>query len=210
MSNCLISKGEAGAAVPIVPVTKDGLAVALATLPETARGWVAAQGFTGAAGKSCMVPGTDGHLEAVLYGVDETPAGFSFARLQGALPAGAYRIEGTLPGGNSLAVLGFTLAAYRFSRYKAAGGDIARLECPEDVDRAEIERIAAGVTLTRDLINTPANDLGPAELEEAIRALGKDYGAVVTSIEGEALSADPRRRRRQPARAAPRRSCLGR
>ncbi|MGL4729817.1 MAG: leucyl aminopeptidase family protein, partial [Bosea sp. (in: a-proteobacteria)] len=65
----------------------------------------------------------------------------------------------------------------------------ARLVVPEGVDAAEIRAIADAVALGRDLINTPANDMGPAEIEATIYALAKTHGASVTSIVGDDLLA---------------------
>lgn len=89
-----------------------------------------------------------------------------------------------------MAALAFGLGAYRFARYK--GGDPAapdvRLAVPEGVDAAELRRTLEAVTLARDLVNTPANDLGPAELAGAIRAVAEQHGAAVKVIEGEDLA----------------------
>uniref|UniRef100_UPI003F98EAD0 leucyl aminopeptidase family protein n=1 Tax=Rhodoblastus sp. TaxID=1962975 RepID=UPI003F98EAD0 len=88
-----------------------------------------------------------------------------------------------------LAGLAFLLGAHRFDRYKSRP-DSPRLIAPDGIDAAEIESIASSVALARDLIDTPANDLGPDELEAAVDALGKKFGARVTTIRGEKLVRD--------------------
>ena len=84
------------------------------------------------------------------------PAG----RLPGLLPAGTYRFANA-PHDARLAALAFALGAYRFTRYRKAEVRNVRLVLPDGVDGDDLTRIAEGVTLARDLINTPANDMGP-------------------------------------------------
>jgi leucyl aminopeptidase len=88
-----------------------------------------------------------------------------------------------------LAALAFALGSYRFARYRKNDAPQAKLIVPQNVDASELSSIAEAVFLARDLINTPANDMGPAELEEATRALGKKHGAAVTAIVGDELLA---------------------
>src|SRR6516165_5718798 len=102
------------------------------------------------------------------------------------LPAGAYRFANA-PHDSRLAALAFALGAYRFTRYRKQDGKEVKLELPGNVDGEDLSRIVDGVTLARDLINTPANDLGPAELEAAARALAARHGAEVRAVVGEDL-----------------------
>ncbi len=110
-------------------------------------------------------------------------------KLPGALPAGRYRLEGS--GFNvAEAALAWLLGSYRFTRYRAVGPTLPTLVAPEGVDVEAITRIAEAVALGRDLVNTPANDLGPAEIEAAIHTLAEAHGAAVTVIAGDALARD--------------------
>ena len=110
-------------------------------------------------------------------------------QLATALPAGTYALAGA-PVPPLEAAVGFGLGAYKFTRYKAASnGETRALKLPAGVDRARVLAIVEGVWLGRDLINTPANDMGPDELEAAARALAKQHGATVTSIVGDDLLA---------------------
>src|SRR6266536_3765122 len=110
-------------------------------------------------------------------------------QLPALLPAGTYRFGNAPPDGR-LAALAFALGSYRFARYRKEPAKEIRLELPEGVDGSDLSRIVEAVALARDLVNTPANDLGPAELETAARALAERHGASVRAIVGEALLAE--------------------
>ena len=88
-----------------------------------------------------------------------------------------------------LAVLGWLLGGYRFDRYKQQKPAVARLIAPETVDAHAMHRAAASVFLVRDLVNTPAGDMGPAALEQAARNLAMEMGAQIETIVGEDLLA---------------------
>ena len=111
---------------------------------------------------------------------------FRAAALCGLLPPGAYRFAN--PAHYSrLAALAFALGCYRFARYRKQDGKELKLELPGNLDGEDLSRIVEGVYLARDLTNTPANDMGPPELEEAARALATRHGAAMRSIVGEDL-----------------------
>jgi len=104
------------------------------------------------------------------------------------LPAGDYTVQGELHGAETEA-LGWLLSHYRFDRYARASGISARLVAPAGIDAAAVEARAEGEALTRDLINTPAADMGPDNLEEAARALADQFGASITVTTGDDLLA---------------------
>ena len=151
-----------------------------------------AQGFGARPGQHLVLPDATGAIAAVLLGVDGPDARrrdpFAPGRLAALLPAGDYELRGEIddPG---LAALAWLLQGYRFDRYRKPSLPVARLVVPAGVDAAELAAIAGSVGLARDLINTPANDLGPAEIEAAIRDLGQECGATVVSIVGDDLLA---------------------
>lgn len=156
-----------------------------------ARSFALAQGFAARAGQHCLLPDAAGALTAVLLGRDATARRrdpFAPARLAALLPAGDYALEGEIDD-PALAALGWLLQGYRFDRYRKANPVRARLALPEGVDGEEITRIAESAALARDLVNTPANDLGPAEIEAAVRALAAECGASVSSVVGDDLLA---------------------
>jgi leucyl aminopeptidase len=153
-------------------------------------GFANAAGFEPKAGRHLLLPGAGG-IGGVLFGIEAAGAQMDPFRpglLPGLLPAGTYRFANT-PHDTRLAALAFALGGYRFARYRKADEKQVRLELPEDVDGDELTRIVEGVTLARDLINTPANDMGPGELEQATRDLAARHGASVRVIAGDDLLA---------------------
>jgi leucyl aminopeptidase len=175
---------------PIWFVTQADFARIVAKLDKRTRAFVEDSGFEPKPGRHLILPsgsGVGGALFA-LEGANGDRNLFLPGLLPGVLPAGSYRFANA-PHDPRLAALAFALGSYRFTRYrKAEDRDKAvRLVLPEGVDGADVSRVAEGVTLARDLINTPANDMGPAELEAAARALGKRHRAKVRSIVGDDL-----------------------
>ena len=149
-----------------------------------------AAGFAPKAGRHLLQPGKNG-LGGVLFGlegVEETQDPFLPGRLPQHLPDGIYRFANE-PRDARLAALGFALGLYRFTRYRKAEARNIALDLPQSIDRDDLERVVEGVTLARDLINTPANDLGPAQLEQAARDLAARHGATVDAIVGDDLLA---------------------
>ena len=177
-------------AIPIRCVDAAGWPAALAALPPLAAAFARASGFEAKPGRIALLPGPDGAIESVLFGVEGGDKGdaFTAGRLPDSLPEGTYRLDG-YPGDPALAALAWRLSGYRFGRYRERAAPQARLAAPAGVDAAEIDRIADAVAAGRDLVNTPANDLGPAEVEAAARALAEKFGAACTVVAGEALEA---------------------
>src|SRR5262245_44408823 len=126
------------------------------------RAFVKSAGFEAKPGRHLLLPGG-----GALFGLESGDAHrnpFLPGILAGVLPAGTYRFANA-PHDSRLAALAFALGDYRFTRYRKAKTGQVKLVLPDGVDGDELTRIADSVTLARDLINTPANDLGPAELE---------------------------------------------
>ncbi len=119
---------------------------------------------------------------------DDTKDPFLPGRLPQHLPDGVYRFANE-PHDARLAALAFALGSYRFTRYRKAEARAIKLDLPQSIDRDDLQHIVEGVTLARDLINTPANDMGPAQLEEAARKLAARHGATITAIVGDELLA---------------------
>jgi leucyl aminopeptidase len=164
-------------------------------LDKRVAAWLGATGFSASAGEVALIPemtaAGEGAIASVLFGLGKNDSGPSLlpGKLPGALPAGTYRLgDGfTDP---ALASLAFALGAYRFTRYRDDRSAPRRLVIPAGVDGAEIARIAEAVYLARDLVNTGANDLGPAELAAAAESLARRHNATFTQIVGDALLAD--------------------
>ncbi len=190
MHPAFVARGQASDSIPIVFVTSQNWDGLRKTLGERAVAFADATGFEPKPGQHAILPGQDGAIMGILFGTE--PDGDRFANpflpgnLPGLLPNGTYRFDQG-PRDPRLAALAFALGSYRFTRYGKAPAKPVRLELPEGVDGEDVSRIAEGVTMARDLINTPANDMGPAELEAAVRELAARHGATVDCIVGDDL-----------------------
>lgn len=190
MSEVLLPSRDAADAVPVHAVRPAEIETLGASLGGAAAAWIAAARFDASAGSVIVVPGSDGAIAAALLGLGTGDAGPLLAgALATALPAGRYRLASGFPDLQA-AALAFALGAYRFDRYRTAKPRDVLLCEPEGIDAAELERIVAGVYLTRDLVNTPANDLGPAELAATAEALARRFGATFRQIVGDDLLAE--------------------
>jgi leucyl aminopeptidase len=181
---------DTSAAIPVTFVRRSDWEARRAELPPPARAFAEASGFAGKPGQYMALPDANGALAAVLFGLEEAsdPARDPFrpGALPGLLPAGTYRFANP-PDDGRLAALAFALGSYKFGRYRKAEPPAARLVPPDGVDAAALARLADAATLARDLINTPANDMGPAELETAARDVAARFGAEVACITGDEL-----------------------
>jgi leucyl aminopeptidase len=183
----------AAEARPIILVERAGRGAALAALAPAARAWAEAAGFSGRLGEALALPGAGGAIVAALVGWGDAAARrrgrFHLAGAAAKLPPGDWRLETPLEAEEAEeAALGWALGAYRYDRFrKGPEAKPRRLVPPEGVDRARIEAIAEGATLARDLVNAPANLMGPEALEAAARALAERFGATVETVAGEEL-----------------------
>ncbi|WP_415182862.1 leucyl aminopeptidase family protein [Phaeovulum sp.] len=180
--------------LPLYLLPEGASEVAFSALSKSTRLWAEAQGFTGALGQTCVLPGPEGAPVGALFGLGTLAARargrFHLARAAEALPEGAWHLVGDLsPTEADEAALGWLLAGYRFTRYKSAPALKARLKCPDGVDATRLEVLANAEALTRDLINTPASDMGPDELEQAFFALAARHSATATAVRGDDLLA---------------------
>ncbi|AMN45118.1 leucyl aminopeptidase family protein [Rhodoplanes sp. Z2-YC6860] len=175
-------------AQPIWFVTQANFSKVIDKLDKRTRAFVKASGFEPRPGRHLLLPGHDG-TGGALFGIESGKGdknAFLPGLLPGALPAGVYRFANE-PHDARLAALAFALGSYRFTRYRKTKDKAVRLVLPDGVDGEELSRIAEGVMLARDLINTPANDMGPADLEAAAKELAKQHGAKFRSIVGDDL-----------------------
>jgi leucyl aminopeptidase len=156
--------------------------------------WVDANGFTGAKGQALLIPGGDGAPLMALAGygtlTNRRRGRFLLAAAAANLPAGVYAIASGLPEGVAeMECFGWLMRGYAFSRYRQQPAKSVALIAPENVDAARVEIMAAAEVLTRDLINTPASDMGPDALQSAAEDLALQHGASCKSIVGEDLLA---------------------
>ncbi|WP_342078045.1 leucyl aminopeptidase family protein [Yoonia sp. SS1-5] len=180
---------DTDAAIPIHVIDADK---ADSAIPAAAKAWAATHGFKGGLGKVLTVPGADGQIAMALVGygtaAKRARGRFHMGTAAARLPKGVYRIAAGLNDADlEEAALAWLLAGYSFDRYRKPKDPIAALVPPEGIDAERIATIANGEALTRDLINTPASDMGPDELEEAVRALTADHDATLNVITGDDL-----------------------
>ena len=180
-----------GETVPILFVNTAHFTEATKSLDARQQAFIRAAGFEPKAGRSLIVPAADGKLAAVLFGIEAADEAvkdvFRPGQLVNSLPPGTYRFANA-PHDARLAALSFALSAYQFSRYRKAEARDVRLAVPQGVDGEDISRIAEAVNLCRDLINTPSNDMGPDELEDAARNVAERHGATLDVTRGNALA----------------------
>ncbi|TXN03362.1 leucyl aminopeptidase family protein [Methylobacterium sp. WL64] len=176
--------------VPVTLVTTASWSEAEAALEPAHRRFAQTIGFKPKAGSLALLPGPDGGLARVLFGLGDPEAATYDRLIAGKLPAllpdKTFRLENAPDPAE--AALAWLMGSYRFGRYRTSGGTKARLAAPAGIDGAEVARVAAAVAMGRDLINTPANDLGPAEIEAAARSLAERHGASIDVTQGEALA----------------------
>jgi leucyl aminopeptidase len=161
--------------------------MARAGLSKSQLKWAASNAFNGRHGALLALPGEDGAISGYLFGIgaearrSKLVTGLAAA----ALPPGLYRLEGDY-GDLTLAALGFRLGTYRFGRYRRERPE-PDLLMPANADAAEVARLTDAAFLARDLINTPANDLGPDAFEREIRDFAVRHRMKLTAIVGDAL-----------------------
>lgn len=191
----LVPAGSAAQATrPIWLVRPRDVETTLATLGPVAASWAKAVGFKGAARRHALLPDAQGNVAGALLGLGDgsdlapsEPVETLLGLLPSALPTGNWHLA-TPVANPGLAALAWMLGSYRFRRYKSANGDaLARLVVPEGIDRNRLLAIAEGIALGRDLVNTPASDMGPEEIEAAALRLARHHGATATSIVGDEL-----------------------
>lgn len=159
----------------------------LSVQPPRVRTAVQAHKVTGKAGNRAVLPGDAADDWSMLLVCDDAETSpWRIASLSDGLPEGMYRLAEGEPGA---AMLGWCLAQHRFTRYKASDAQGPRVLLTSEPARiAEIVRIAEATAMVRDLVDTGASDLGPAEIAAAVEAAAKPHGATVTVTQGDALA----------------------
>ena len=178
---------EPGDAVPIMPVSAARLPAWLERHPQF-RAWITKIGYQAEPGTFAFLPGGDGARETILASPAEGAAVYAFADLPFALPEGKYVLnldDGTASATD--AALGWALGSYVFDTYKRRRRSPATLVWPPKADRAEVERIARSVFRARDMINLPAEDMGPEQLADSAKKVAEAHGASVQVITGDDL-----------------------
>ncbi len=159
----------------------------MAAQPERLRSATTAASFHGKAGEFALVPGTKGDEWGAVLALPENPGPWDLAAVAAKLPDGTYRLSEGTPGP---AALGWLLAQHRFDRYRS-NGDPAKRRILLSSDPARIDEtvaLAGAVALVRDLVDTPPNDMGPAELQAAVEDVANRHGASTRVTRGDALA----------------------
>jgi len=178
---------ERAGSVPITPIRRDTLNAWIEAHPQHKR-WLEATAFKAEPGSFALLPNEAGELARVLAAPNKGAAVWAFAGLPTSLPEGVYAFDTALTreqAGDT--ALGWALGAYAFTRYKAPKRAPAQLVWPDDCNRQGVERLARAITLARDLINTPAEDMGPSELIAAGESVAAQHGAQVRVVRGDDL-----------------------
>ena len=169
-SDLLISASDAARPVRVVGAGQG--------LTGKAAVWAEANGFTGKAGQLLIVPGDDGAAVEALFGAGEAFEPMSARSLPTRLPAGDWRLDGVEGEAAQQAALAFALGGYLFDRYKARPErGRARLVAPAGLDLAETLNIAGAAALAREMVDTPAADMGPLQIETIAREIAQSAGA---------------------------------
>lgn len=179
----------AASAIPIHVVDRAGFAKAGAGLSQADRQWLDTLGFSGAPDSVALLPDAQGRLKAVWAGVRDLSGPFSLSALPQALPEGRYRLAEPAALSEA-AVMSWALGSYAFSRYKAPRRAPAQLACPSGEATRRGLALAQAIVQVRDLVNTPAEEMGPAELAEVVRSLAKAHQGRFRQIVGDDLLAE--------------------
>ncbi len=174
--------------LPVTRVTAEDLPEVLESHAPGVRRWVAHHDFSAKPGQALTVPDGEGAPGGVLLAVPERPSLWDYAAGFRNLRPGRYAFDESLPEDDATAAaLGFALEQYRFTRYRAADGPGLELVWPAGADRAEVTRLTEAIHLARDLVNTPAEDMGPDALADVAAEVGHRHRASVEFTVGEEL-----------------------
>ncbi|MGB3809119.1 MAG: leucyl aminopeptidase family protein [Parvibaculum sp.] len=174
-------------ATPIWLVRAADLKVWCAEHAGAGAAWVETSGFKAESGKVLLIPDGSGGLSGAVLGLGDGSDPFATGALVGALPVRTYRLAGNLGQAAENAALGFALGTYSFTRYSGKPREYPRLVLPDGIDGEEIGRIASAIFLVRNLINTPTNDMSPADLADAALTVANAHGARTKIIVGDDL-----------------------
>jgi len=186
MSDCFCDSDTP--AVPLSLVTREEFPQVRAALDARDQAWIAANGFTAADGQVLAFPDAEGGIAKVIVGAERTDDLHALAAAPMALQPSAYRLAGDLdPESSNRLALGWGLGAYSFDRYRERARQPARLVWPDQADRDRVLRELGAIRLVRDLVNIPANDLGPVALAEAAHTVAVAQGAECHITAGDEL-----------------------
>jgi leucyl aminopeptidase len=186
MTDTLIESAEG--AIPISTVTAETFTDWIINQSESLQSWTAATGFDGTTGTLSLISSPDGALERILFGLPLSPTIWDWAPLATALPVGTYALDTPpTPAQAQDLAIAWGLAQYRFDRYKSDDTGRPVLACPAETDIIAARRTIRFTHLVRDLINTPAADMGPDDLAATAQALATEFNASIEVTVGDDL-----------------------
>ncbi len=170
--------------IPLFPVNSASYEQWLANLPGNQQKWLKAAGFRARAGELCGLPDSNGELHGYAFGMAKQGWLYQLAALPSKLPGGNYRLVSDWESDQRLqASLGWGLACYKFDLYCKPARQMPSLALDDDI-AVDAERLLAAQVLVRDLINTPTEDMGPAQLADAMTVEADKFGASMSVIHG--------------------------
>jgi leucyl aminopeptidase len=184
--NCFIDQTEGS--VPIVSLTLQQWDSWLEKQPSLTQQWLKTLNFVAKPGSTALIPGSEGQLTQVLIILNDECDFWSFGCLPCTLPQGHYHYD-TIKDKKFFydAAMAWGLGAYEYIRYKTSTRSRVQLVLPREADTDFLKVKVTAIYRVRDLINTPPDDLGPAELAEAIFQIGERFHASVTQMMGDEL-----------------------
>lgn len=174
--------------IAIEPIVEGGFERWVKQQSPITQAWVAANGYKARIGQHLLIPDSSGAIALVALGVNHGRDIWSYGDLPLNLPEGAYRLPDSLSRESATgAALGWALGGYAFDRYKKRSRQPARLLMAKQADKDAVRREAGAIFLVRDLVNTPAEEMGPAELAAAARDVARRHKAKFSVIVGDEL-----------------------
>lgn len=156
-------------------------------LPAAAKLFADAQNFVGAKGDFLLFPCETGDIGGAVFGLGDNDDPFITGKLATLLPEGVWYFEGSV-NNPILSLLAMFMGGYKFDRYRSkTTTKTIKIYVEPTIERAELERLCQSIKQTRDLINTPANDMTPYDLQNSVMAVGAQYEAEVEAIIGDEL-----------------------
>jgi len=170
--------------IPLYAVSSANFEQWLANLPGVQQKWLKASGFRAKPGELCSLPDSNGELHGYAFGMAEQGWLYQLAPLPAKLSAGEYRlVSDWSPAQRLQASLGWGLACYQFSLYLKPQKEMPLLSLGEDI-AADAQHLLSAQSLVRDLINTPTEDMGPAQLADAMLVQADEFGAHTSVVQG--------------------------
>jgi leucyl aminopeptidase len=174
--------------IPIIPVFTAKFETWLQDQPQAIKNWLTATGFKAKSSSYCIMGNADGEVERVFLGMANPQDTWAFGVLPKVLPEGVYELSAELSDQALYhACIAWGLGAYQFTPYKKMPEVRAKLFIPATVDAALVDNILRSVYLVRDLINTPTDDMSPADLGDVVEKLADEFGAKTRQLVGNEL-----------------------